>query len=83
MRLLDHGGRQDRRSSDLNQDKRELSKYDLFRLCRGEFAKADDAKPSIDLLVEYGYLAERTCSTSTGGRPRGSRYLLNPLFFDK
>lgn len=66
-----------------NQDKRELSKYDLFRLCRGEFAKADDAKPSIDLLVEYGYLAERTCSASTGGRPRGSRYLLNPLFFDK
>ena len=66
-----------------NQDKRELSKYELFRLCRGEFAKADDAKPSIDLLVEYGYLAERTCSASTGGRPRGSRYLLNPLFFDK
>lgn len=66
-----------------NQDKRELSKYDLFHLCRGEFAKADDAKPSIDLLVEYGYLAERTCSASTGGRPCGSRYLLNPLFFDK
>lgn len=66
-----------------NQNKRELSKYELFRLCRGEFVKADDAKPSIDLLVEYGYLAERTCSASTGGRPRGSRYLLNPLFFDK
>ncbi|WP_369517820.1 YfjI family protein [Intestinimonas butyriciproducens] len=66
-----------------NQDKRELSKYDLFHLCRGEFAKVDDAKPSINLLVEYGYLAERTCSAPTGGRPRGSRYLLNPLFFDK
>ena len=65
------------------QDKRELKRYEIFHLCRGEFSKTEDVKPSIDLLVEYGYLREYNDSTPTGGRPRGSKYLLNPLFFDK
>lgn len=65
------------------QDKRELTKYQILRLCRGEFSKVDDVVPVIELLIEYGYLKERTYSAPTGGRPRGNGYWLNPLFFDK
>ncbi len=65
------------------QDKRELTKYQILRLCRGEFSKVDDVVPVIELLIEYGYLKERTYSAPTGGRPRGNGYILNPLFFDK
>ena len=65
------------------QDKRELTKYQILRLCRSEFSKVDDVVPVIELLIEYGYLKERTYSAPTGGRPRGNGYLLNPLFFDK
>lgn len=55
----------------------------ILRLCRSEFSKVDDVVPVIELLIEYGYLKERTYSAPTGGRPRGNGYLLNPLFFDK
>lgn len=65
------------------QSKTELTKYQIHRLCRGEFPRAEDAVPSIELLVEYGYLSKRTYSEPTGGRPTGNRYLLNPLFFNK
>lgn len=64
------------------QSSKELSKYQIFRLCRGSFAKADDALPSLELLVEYGYLKEQVNGTPTGGRPRASTYILNPKFFD-
>ena len=64
------------------QDQKELSRYDIFRLCRGEFAKVEDTREAIGLLVEHGYLHEITYSAPTGGRPRGKRYLLNPLFSD-
>ena len=65
------------------QDKRELTRYQIHRLCRGEFPRVEDTIPSIELLIEYGYLKERTYSAPTGGRPRGNGYILNPLFFDK
>ena len=65
------------------QDKRELTRYQIHRLCRGEFPRVDDTIPAIELLIEYGYLKERTYCAPTGGRPRGNGYLLNPLFFDK
>lgn len=65
------------------QDKRELTRYQIHRLCRGEFPRVEDTIPAIELLVEYGYLKERTYPAPTGGRPRGNGYLLNPLFFDK
>lgn len=65
------------------QDKRELTRYQIYRLCRGEFSRVEDCIPAIELLVEYGYLKERTYSAPTGGRPRGNGYILNPLFFDK
>lgn len=70
-------------SEQKKQGNQEWSQYDLFRLCRGEFAVVEDAKPAIDLLVEYGYLRECIQNAPTGGRPRKSRYLLNPIFFGK
>ena len=65
------------------QDKRELTKYQIHRLCRGEFPRVEDATPAIELLIEHGYLRERTYSAPTGGRPRANGYLLNPIYFDK
>lgn len=65
------------------QDKQELTKYQIHRLCRGEFPRVEDTTPAIELLVEHGYLHERTYPAPTGGRLRASGYLLNPLFFDK
>lgn len=65
------------------QDKRELTRYQIHRLCRGEFPRVEDTIPAIELLIEYGYLKERSYPAPTGGRPRGNGYLLNPLFFDK
>ena len=66
-----------------DQDKRELTKYHIHRLCRGEFPSVEDTTPAIELLVEHGYLRKRTYSAPTGGRPRASGYILNPLYFDK
>lgn len=65
------------------QDETELTRYQIFRLCRGEFQKVDDLAPALDILAEYGYLKERKYTAPTGGRPRASGYLLNPLFFGK
>lgn len=67
------------------QPERELSKYQVFRLCRGKFfVKTDDVLPALELLAEYGYLKERIdpAPTPTGGRPKGNKYILNPLYFD-
>lgn len=65
-----------------NQEKRELSKYQIFSLCRGSFQRVDDLNPILDILIEYGYLKERTHPAPTGGRPRANTYLLNPNFFN-
>lgn len=64
-----------------SQQSKELTKYQIFRLCRGAFTKADDVTPSLELLVEYGYLKERAYTTPTGGRPKAAGYMLNPLYF--
>lgn len=65
-----------------NQEKQELSKYQIFRLCRGSFQRVDDLNPILDILIEYEYLKERTHPAPTGGRPRANTYLLNPNFFN-
>lgn len=65
-----------------NREKRELSKYQIFRLCRGSFQRVDDLNPILDILIEFGYLKERMHPAPTGGRPRANTYLLNPNFFN-
>ncbi len=65
------------------QDKPELTKYQIYRMCRGSFHKVEDIAPILDILVDYGYLKEKRYSAPTGGRPRANGYLLNPIFFDR
>ena len=66
------------------QPKRELTKSGIYHLCRSKyFKKADDMLSALDLLIEYGYLKKRVYYQSTGGRPKGDGYLLNPLYFDR
>ena len=65
------------------QPKRVLTKYQIFRLCRSKiFIRADDVLPALELLIEYGYMREQSDALPTGGRPKGSIYILNPLYFD-
>lgn len=65
------------------QNKPELTKYQIYRMCRGSFHKVEDITPILDILVDYGYLKEKRYSAPTGGRPRANGYLLNPIFFDR
>lgn len=65
------------------QSEPELSKYQIYRLCRGYFCKTDDVLPALDILVEHGYLRIKTHSELTGGRPKSDSYILNPLYFGK
>ena len=63
--------------------RQEISKYQIFRLCRSKhFSKADDILPALELLIEYGYIKEHIDPAPTGGRPKGSIYILNPLYFE-
>jgi hypothetical protein len=65
------------------QEEKELTKYQIFRLCRGSFSKADDVLPSLEILIEHGFLRMRTNSEPTGGRPKASVYILHPQYFKK
>lgn len=65
------------------QDKTELTKYQIYHMCRSSFQRVDDIAPMLSILVDHGYLKEKRYSAPTGGRPRANSYLLNPIFFDK
>lgn len=65
------------------QSQMELTKYQIYRLVRYEYATVSEIAPMLDLLVEHGYLKEKRYDIPTGGRPRATGYLLNPLFFGK
>ena len=53
----------------------EISKRDLFNMCKGHFRSVENMEPAVQALISRGYLAETV--RLTGGRP--SRILLvNP-----
>lgn len=61
----------------------ELTRRDIMRLCRS-FKTADDVKPVLNHLEEYGYIATKSGNVSTGkGRPAGQIYLVNPCLHEK
>lgn len=63
------------------QDATELSRRDVLRMCRS-FKSVEDLQPTLDQLVEYGYLAEKSCEKSSGkGRPASAVYIVNPCVF--
>ena len=54
----------------------EISKRDLFNICKGKFKKAGNMEPGLDMLVDMGYI--RLEQTQTGGRPT-VKIKVNPL----
>ena len=61
----------------------EFTRRDIMRLCRS-FKTADDVKPVLNHLEEYGYIATKNGDVSTGkGRPAGQIYLVNPCLHEK
>ena len=57
-------------------DKDQISRSEIFNLCRGRFKKADDLEPVLQILIDMGYMKEML--EETGGRPK-KMYALNPL----
>ncbi len=53
----------------------EMSKRDLFRLCKGKFKRVEDMEPTLQTLVDMGYVRE--VEEATGGRPT-KKLLVNP-----
>ena len=64
------------------QAQRELTPYQILRLCR-HFKKVEDMKPALEILVEYGYMKPFWDGTVSGGRAKELSYILNPKFFNK
>lgn len=62
-----------KRISSTGQD--EMSKRDLFRLCKGKFKRVEDMEPALQALVNMGYVRE--VEIATGGRPT-KKLLINP-----
>ena len=54
----------------------EMSKRDLFRLCKGKFKRVEDMDPALQTLITMGYVREM--ELSTGGRPT-KKLIFNPL----
>lgn len=63
----------------MNTGKYELSKRELFNLCRGRFQKVADMEAGLETLVSMGYIREIT--KETGGRPT-KIILVNPYAKD-
>ena len=56
--------------------KTELSRRDLFNLCKGKFKTVEQMQPSFQILIERGFIREE--ERKTGGRPT-KRVTVNPL----
>lgn len=59
----------------LNTGKDEISKRDLFNICKGKFEKVEKMEPALQMLIDMGYVAEET--QNTGGRP-SVKIIVNP-----
>ena len=59
--------------------KTELSRRDLFNLCKGKFKTVEQMQPAFQILIERGFIREE--ERKTGGRPT-KRVTVNPLAFN-
>jgi len=58
--------------------KAEITKRDLFNICKGKFRRVKAMDPALQALTEMGYVRE--VETATGGRGRPSKKIMvNPL----
>lgn len=55
----------------------EITKRDLWQLCKGKFKKVDAMEPSMQALIEMGYIREIETTTGERGRP-SKKLLVNP-----
>ncbi len=63
----------------VNGGQTEISKRDLFRLCRGRFKKAENMEAPLHILVEYGYLRIEDLERDGAGRKASPLVKINPL----
>ena len=54
----------------------EISKRDLFDICKGKFKKVEAMDPALKTLIEMGYI--RAEDIKTGGRPT-NKIIVNPM----
>ncbi|MBQ8389583.1 MAG: DUF3987 domain-containing protein [Oscillibacter sp.] len=57
----------------------EISKRDLFRLCRGRFKRIEDMEPALCVLMEYGYIRAENVEREGAGRKSSPIIKTNPL----
>lgn len=57
-------------------DGEEISKRDLFNNCKGKFKKVEEMEPSLQMLVDMGYV--QLIEEGTGGRPT-TTIMINPM----
>lgn len=57
----------------------EISKRDLYDLCKGRLTQVEDMGPGLRVLVERGYIAIETIKNGRRGRPT-EKVRINPLY---
>ena len=58
-------------------DTLEITKRDLFNLCKGKFEKVESMEPGLSVLIGRGYIREEDGQTGERGRPSKKLYI-NP-----
>ena len=59
----------------------DITRYEIFRLCRGRFKKDEAMTPAFELLAEYGYIREIETDYKSIGRKPSPNYNINPLLY--
>lgn len=63
-----------------NSKIQEISKRDVFNLCKGRFKKVDDMEPGLECLIEHGYITAYQEEAKEKGRP-STRIFINPEYY--
>lgn len=69
----------DANNKNTNNTKNEITKRDLWQLCKGHFKNVEEMEPGLQCLVEHGYIARETQKTGRG-RPSEKIYI-NPEYY--
>lgn len=69
----------DANNKNTNNTKNEVTKRDLWQLCKGHFKDVEEMEPGLQCLVEHGYIARETQKTGRG-RPSEKIYI-NPEYY--
>ena len=71
--------RLDTNNKNTNNTKNEITKRDLWQLCKGHFKDVEEMEPGLQCLVEHGYIARETKKPGRG-RPSEKIYI-NPEYY--